>query len=953
MAETRGGGRERTGRQEAKKRWEESGKTQQGRTGEAEKKPKKKKKHRFLRGLGRGVKYTLLSLLALVMVAVLSVGIWFYAKYGKQLLSYQSKANSLVKQSTVETFRASQTSLVYAAGGELISRLKGEKDVYYIAYEDIPKYAMQAMICTEDRKFFEHGGVDLLANIRAAIVLIKNKGEIHQGGSTITQQLARAVFLTNEVTWERKITEIFTAMALERKYSKTQIMEFYLNNIYFANGYYGIQAASMGYFGKSVQELSLSQIAFVCAIPNNPTDYDPVTNFDYTMLRRDKVLAQMRDEGAIGEAEYAQAVAEKITLNRTKSEIQDYAESYTYYCAIRALMAKEGFVLRNSFSDDADKEAYDEQYYDAYYRIQKTLFTGGYRIYTSIDLNKQALLQQAVDEGLVGFSETDEAGIYKLQASAACIDNRTGRIVAVVGGRSQKSDGYTLNRAYQSFRQPGSAIKPLIVYTPMFERGMYPDDTVVDERFEGGPRNSGGVYSGEIPVSYAIAVSKNTVAWKLFEELTPRVGISYLLKMGFRRIVDRDYVPAASLGGFTYGVSAVELASGYATLYNDGTYREPTCIVRITDAQGNVLIDDSVKSEKVYETNAARMMTACMQGVMESGTGRKLKVDGQIAAGKTGTTNDQKDGWFAGYTAHYTTAVWVGCDMPKAMDDLMGNTYPGQIWQAFMNRLHEGLPAKEFAMYTDLRPPKEDAEEDGDEEDGDDAEDGELGGDGEPDGSDGDGEESGNPESDNPDGTGGGSENPEPDNPDGTSEGTGNGESGNLGGTGGETGDGEGSGNPEPDNPDETSEGTGDGESGNPSGTGGESADGEIGSPDGTGGESASSEETGNGDTSDPSGNNGQTGGNANTGNGEPTIPPGKGTGATMDGTDAGSLGGTSTGDSGRPTGDGGRPMGSTPTPLPQGDDADPAQRGKATDNSGSGASHDINGVEGGKRTGE
>lgn len=733
-----------------------------GRGGAEERGNGKKKRGGILRGIGRGVKNVLLGIVALCLLLVIAAAVWFYAKYGKLLLSYQSKANTYVRQSTEETFRASQTSLVYAADGELISRLKGEKDVYYIDYDDIPKYAVQAMVCTEDRQFFEHDGIDLFANIRAAIVLIKNKGEIHQGGSTITQQLARSVFLSNEVTWERKITEIFTAMALERKYTKTQIMEFYLNNIYFANGYYGIQAASVGYFGKSVKELSLSQIAFLCAIPNNPTDYDPVTNFEYTMLRRDKVLVQMRDEGAISEAEYEQAVAEEITLSRSKSEIQDYAESYTYYCAIRALMANEGFVFRNSFSDDADKENYEDLYYEAYYRLQKTLFTGGYRIYTSIDLEKQAMLQRAVDEGLADFTDTGAEGVYKLQGSAACIDNRTGRVVAIVGGRSQESDGYTLNRAYQSFRQPGSAIKPLIVYTPMFERGMYPDDTVVDERFEGGPRNSGGVYSGEISVSYAIAVSKNTVAWKLFEELTPRVGLSYLLKMGFRRIVATDYVPAASLGGFTYGVSAVELASGYAALCNDGVYREPTCIVKITDAQGNELIGDTVKSERVYAANASRMMTACLQGVMESGTGRRLKVDGQIAAGKTGTTNDQKDGWFAGYTAYYTTAVWVGCDMPQAMEDLMGNTYPGQIWQAFMNELHEGLPAKEFTMYTDTRPPKEeepDGNEDaenGDETEGDGTgeENGSGGGEGDETGGDGTGEENGSG-GEKGDGTGG------------------------------------------------------------------------------------------------------------------------------------------------------------------------------------------------------
>lgn len=280
--------------------------------------------------------------------------------------------------------------------------------------------------------------------------------------------------------------------------------------------------------------------------------------------------------------------------------------------------------------------------------------------------------------------------------------------------------GYTLNRAYQSFRQPGSAIKPLIVYTPMFERGMYPDDTVTDEKFEGGPRNSGEVYSGEIPVTYAISVSKNTVAWKLFEELTPEVGLSYLRNMDFRKIVARDCVPAAALGGLTYGVSAVELASGYAVLENNGIYREPTCIIKITDAEGRVLVDSAIKSKNLFRKRG-QDDDLRLQEVMKTGTGRKLPVEGQIAAGKTGTTNDQKDGWFAGYTAYYTTAVWVGCDMPEAMEDLKGNSYPGRIWQSFMNRLHDGLPAKEFPMYTDMRPPKE-AEEPEEPEDEADAE---------------------------------------------------------------------------------------------------------------------------------------------------------------------------------------------------------------------------------------
>lgn len=664
------------------------------------KEPKKRKRGRAGRVLAR----TFQALLIILLSALVVVAIWFYVRYGKQILSYQSKAKKMVGNSSAETFRADQTSLVYTDSGELIAKLSGVKDVYYLEYDNIPQYAVQAMICTEDHDFFTHDGIDFGANVRAAIALMRNKGEIHQGASTITQQVARNIFLTNEVTWERKITEIFVAMELEKKYSKHQIFEFYLNNIYFANGYYGLQSASVGYFDQSVSELSLSQIAFLCAIPNNPTDYNPLTNYHYTMERRDKVLVQMRDQGVITESQYQEAIKESIVLQQSDLAKKNYIESYTYHCAVRALMERKGFVFRYQFVDEKDKATYDELYYDVYYATQKSLYTGGYRIYTSINLATQDMLQSAIDEELAEFTETNEEGTYKLQASGVCIDNETGRVIAVVGGRSQEAEGYTLNRAFQSFRQPGSSIKPLIVYTPSFEKGLYPTDLVLDEKFEGGPRNSGGVYSGEITVERAVTVSKNTIAWKLFQELTPRVGLSYLLNMGFRRIVPQDYVPAAALGGLTYGVSAVELASGYCALENDGMFRQPTCIVRITDPEGNELVGETITPQRIYELNASRMMVHCMQNVMKEGTGLKLALNGQISAGKTGTTNDQKDGWFAGFTKHYTTAIWVGCDYPKAMEELRGNTYPGYIWKHFMDELHVGLPKEEFAEYADNRP---------------------------------------------------------------------------------------------------------------------------------------------------------------------------------------------------------------------------------------------------------
>lgn len=664
------------------------------------KKEMKENSNLFRKSL-KGIKNFILLMSAILLLLILIGGTWFYFSYGKTILNLQGKAKKIAVSANIDSFKETQTSLVYASDGSLISVLKAEKDVYYLTYDSIPKTAIQAMLATEDRKFYDHGGFDLAANIRASILLIKNKGEIHQGASTITQQLARTVFLTNEVTWERKITEIFLASELEKKYSKNQIMEFYLNNIYFANGHYGIQAAANGYFSKSATELSLSQIAFLCTIPNNPTIYDPITNFDNVMERRDKVLVQMYEEGYITKEKYRKALKEKITLKLNNTERKNYVESYTYYCAIRALMEQEGFVFRNVFQDDADKEEYQERYYEAYYRIQKTLYTKGYRIYTSIDLEKQAMLQESLDKNLEKFTEVTEEGIYTLQGSGVCIDNDTGRVTAIVGGRSQEFDGYTLNRAYQSFRQPGSAIKPLIIYTPLFEQGLYPDSIVVDEKFEGSPKNADGTYAGEMTVRRAVEVSKNTVAWKLFLELSPRKGLSYLLDMNFSRIVETDYVPAASIGGLTYGVSTLEMASAYATLANDGYYRDPTCIVRIMDAKGNEIIGNEIKEKKIYQKNAVHIMTDVLKGVMTNGTGRKQQINGITSAGKTGTTGNQKDGWFCGYTKYYTTAVWIGYDMPKRMEGLAGNSYPGYVFQEFMNQIHIGLPDRDFEMYED------------------------------------------------------------------------------------------------------------------------------------------------------------------------------------------------------------------------------------------------------------
>ncbi len=634
--------------------------------------------------------------MVLIVLVIAAVAYYYAGGYAAKIKEMKTEAVNLVAGATRDTFRQDQTSIAYDCKGETLSVLKGEKDAYYVEYDDIPIYIKQAIVSTEDKRFFKHKGLDYKGILRAIVAMIRD-GEVTQGGSTITQQLARTVFLSNEKTWERKIEEMYIAVELEAKYSKEDILEFYINNVFFANGYYGIQAAAEGYFGVDVNHLSLSQMVYLCAIPNNPTMYNPLKKHDMTIKRRNRILKTMLDDGVISDASYKSAKKEVIEPKDTAEPIKnDYAQTYTYYCATRALMESQGFQFKTTFKDDTEKKKYQDEYDELYSECNKKLFTGGYRIYTSIDLTAQNALQDTLNQQLAGFTETNEENIYSLQGAAVCIDNTTGMVRAIVGGRSQDLDGYTLNRAYQSFRQPGSAIKPLIVYTPALEKGYTADTVVVDEPIEGGPVNGDGVYSGAMSLRQAVAVSKNTVAWKIFDELTPEYGISFLEAMDFSKLDKNDKRLPASIGGFTNGVSPLEMAKGYATIANNGGYRNPTCIEKITNAQGEEIYKADQTATVIYKENACRQMTDILQSVITSGTGRGYSLGSMPCAGKTGTTNDNKDGWFVGYTPYYTTSVWVGYDIPKEVPGLGGGTYPGRIWHDFMVKIHEGLDPVNF-----------------------------------------------------------------------------------------------------------------------------------------------------------------------------------------------------------------------------------------------------------------
>lgn len=443
-------------------------------------KKKKQKKHRVF--------WFVVKLQIVLMLLVLgALGYYFFGGYASQIADFQKEAKQLVASSDEKMFIPSQKSVVYDAKGNMISERSGEKDAEYIMYEDIPASFISAIISIEDKKFYKHNGVDYKAVVRAAKAMVVN-GEITQGGSTITMQLAKLIFMeTGTKTWQYKAKQMFIAMELEKRYTKSQIMEFYLNNIYFANGYYGIESASHGYFDCEPKELDISQVAFLLAIPNSPTYYDPLVNPEHTLKRRDLILKNMWEDGKLTDDAYYAAKAENIVLKHAKRSSMvwnNYVDTYVYRCATTAFMEQRGFEFQNYFDSEEEELAYDALYDELYADCQKELYTGGYSIYTSIDMNIQQELQDSIDTALADFADTTDEGIYDLQGAAVCIDNSTGYVVAIVGGRSQEYSTYTLNRAYQSYRQPGSAIKPLLIYAPSFERGYTLDSLVVDEEIE-------------------------------------------------------------------------------------------------------------------------------------------------------------------------------------------------------------------------------------------------------------------------------------------------------------------------------------------------------------------------------------------------------------------------------------------------------------------------------------
>ena len=637
---------------------------------------------------------SILHLLTCGLILCGLIGLLIYAKVRPELDHCREVAYDKLAQMQRQDFHMLSDTEIYDKNDQLIGLINAGH-YEYVPISQISMNLQNAYIAQEDRRFKSHTGVDWIATFRAGLALIKNRGEITQGGSTITQQVVKNTYLTQEQSFTRKIVEILLAPEIEKKYSKADIMEFYCNTNFYGNHCYGVEAASRYYFGKDASDLESYEAAVLVGISNSPTAYNPVRNPEASLKKRNDVLHSMLEVGYLSEDAYESAISQPLSIVQEEGEgsNENYMSSYAIHCAALALMKLDNFEFQYIFKDKSDYDTYMENYQATYTEKADDIRAGGYRIYTTLDQDLQTALQTQLDNVLSPYTELQDNGKYALQGAGVIVDNMTNSVVAVVGGRGTE-DVY--NRAYLSARQPGSTIKPLIDYAPAFDTGeYYPARLIDDHKWADGPSNSGGSYYGNVSVREALNRSLNTVAWQILTDIGVDYGLNYLGEMEFQKLtyIDND-VPSLSIGGFTNGVRIVDMAKGYSTLANGGVYNDQTCIRRI-DHEHNGELTKNLKphSQVVYQQDSAYMLTDILKGTLTEayGTGYGLALEnGMPAAGKTGTTNSSKDTWFCGYTRYYTTTVWVGYDTPRAMPGIYGKTYAGKIWQQVMDQIHEG-----------------------------------------------------------------------------------------------------------------------------------------------------------------------------------------------------------------------------------------------------------------------
>lgn len=578
----------------------------------------------------------------------------------------------------LEDVRPAASSQIYDINGNELANVHAEQNRVPVKISQVPEHLKDAFIAVEDVRFYEHSGVDPKGIMRAVFANITNKG-VAEGGSTITQQLAKNAYLTQDRTYKRKIQEVFLALQLERKYTKDEILELYLNQIYFGQGAYGVQAAAKTYFGKDVKDLDLNECAMLAGIPKSPNYFSPLNNLQAAQERKAVVLDQMAKYGYISASTAAKTKAENMNL--VKPQKQDTGGLASY------------------FIDYVTQQMIEKYGADAVYQE-------GLKIYTTLDVDMQKAAEAAMQN--LPVHSTDGSGNKQPQAALVAIEPSTGYIKAMVGGRGTDQ----FNRATMAERQPGSSFKPF-VFAAALENGLTPSSTVEDKPINIGgwqPQNYSRNFNGTVTMRYVAEQSLNVPTIRIAQEvgmekiiyLAEKMGISTFVKEG--RANDMNY--AVSIGGMTKGVTPLEMTSAYGTFANDGVHVEPVAIVKVLNQKGEVLEEANPKSEQVLKKSTANNLTSMLMGVIARGTGTGANI-GRPAAGKTGTTDNYQDAWFVGYVPDLVAGVWVGCDDNARMGSMTGGTTPATIWKAFMSKVVQTMPNKNFngAYLTEVEKP--------------------------------------------------------------------------------------------------------------------------------------------------------------------------------------------------------------------------------------------------------
>ena len=653
--------------------------------------------------------------------------------------------------STVLDNQGNETATLVASGSNRV----------YVTIDEIPLDLQHAFVAIEDARFYEHNGIDITGIVRAGITGITS-GRFSQGASTITQQLLKNNVFTDWTSessfadkMERKIQEQYLAIQLEKVEDKDWILENYLNTINLGQNTLGVQAASQRYFNKDVSELTLSECAVIAGITQNPSRYNPVSNPDANAERRTKVLNNMLDQGYIDQADYDTAMADNVydriqivdsetasdNINSyfvdalTEQVIDDLMEvkGYTETQAYKALY--EGGLTIYSTQDPSIQQICDEEVnnadnygsetkYSCSYRLTIQKADGTYQNYSeqtmlsyyqsknskyNIDFDSKEAVDAAIEQYKADIMEdgdmivpNGESITYTMQpqASMTVIDQSTGEVKAIVGGRGDKTANKTLNRATDTKRQPGSTFKILSAYAPALDIGGMTLASVQDDApytysnaAHTPVNNYDKSYRGFTTIREGITYSINIVAVKTLTDIGVDIGYEYLQNFGFSTLCDSDRTQALALGGITNGVTNLELTAAYATIANGGTYTKPRFYTKILDHDGNVLIDNTPQTHTVLKETTAWLLTNAMEDVLTNGTGRPAHFNGMPQAGKSGTTSSDRDALFAGYTPYYTCVVWGGYDDNA---ELSYTTYPKTLWKSVMGRIHENLDYKDF-----------------------------------------------------------------------------------------------------------------------------------------------------------------------------------------------------------------------------------------------------------------